>query len=196
MFSGISVAPFSYGLLTKKGAFMGQEDKQHVDTSSLGINIGISSKDRRSICKGLSKLLADSYLLYLKTQNYHWNVTGKLFQSLHLLFEEQYSEQSLAIDKIAERIRALGEFAPGSFTDFSKVTSIKEELEIPSATDMIINLVHGNEAVVSTAREMIHLTDECEDDVTADLLIERMQVHEKNAWMLRSMIETDRKDIH
>jgi starvation-inducible DNA-binding protein len=152
------------------------------------INIGISEKDRKEVCMSLNKLLADSYLLYLKTQNYHWNVTGKMFQSLHLLFEEQYTEQAKAIDMIAERIRALGEFAPGSFAAFSKVSSIKEESAIPSAEEMIHNLVHGNEAVVTTAREIVSLADGCEDDVTSDLMIERMQVHEKNAWMLRSLI--------
>jgi starvation-inducible DNA-binding protein len=152
------------------------------------INIGISEKDRKEVCTSLNKLLADSYLLYLKTQNYHWNVTGKMFQSLHLLFEEQYTEQAKAIDMIAERIRALGEFAPGSFAAFSKVSSIKEESAIPSAEEMIHNLVHGNEAVVTTAREIVSLADGCEDDVTSDLMIERMQVHEKNAWMLRSLI--------
>ena len=152
------------------------------------INIGISEKDRKAVCKGLNKLLADSYLLYLKTQNYHWNVTGRMFQSLHLMFEEQYQEQAAAIDVIAERIRALGEFAPGSFAAFSKVSSIKEETTIPSAEEMIHSLVIGNEAVVTTAREIVALADGCEDDVTSDLMIERMQVHEKNAWMLRSLI--------
>ncbi|MGE3611520.1 MAG: Dps family protein [Bacteriovoracaceae bacterium] len=162
--------------------------KIQADFSTQEINIGISEKDRKSVCKGLSKLLADSYLLYLKTQNYHWNVTGKMFQPLHILFEEQYKELSDAVDKIAERIRALGEFAPGSFASFSKVTSIKEEGGIPTAEEMIQNLVQGNEAVVTTSREIFALTDECEDDVTADLLIERMKIHEKNAWMLRSMV--------
>jgi starvation-inducible DNA-binding protein len=162
--------------------------KIQAEKTSSGINIGINEKDRKSVCKGLSKLLADSYLLYLKTQNYHWNVTGMMFQPLHTLFEEQYKEQAEAIDEIAERIRALGEFAPGSFSSFTKVTSIKEEVGIPETEDMIQNLVQGNEAVVTTARELISITDECEDDVTADLLVERMQVHEKNAWMLRSMI--------
>ncbi len=152
------------------------------------INIGISEKDRKAVCKGLNKLLADSYLLYLKTQNYHWNVTGKMFQSLHTLFEEQYLEQAAAIDVVAERIRALGEYAPGSFAAFSKVSSIKEETAIPYADDMIHNLVQGNEAVVTTAREIVALANECEDDVTTDLMIERMQIHEKNAWMLRSLI--------
>nr|MBA2404838.1 DNA starvation/stationary phase protection protein [Bdellovibrionales bacterium] len=122
------------------------------------------------------------------TQNYHWNVTGNMFQSLHTLFEEQYKEQAMAIDEVAERIRALGEYAPGSFAAFSKVSSIKEETAIPSAEEMIHNLVRGNEAVVTTAREIVSLADSCEDDVTSDLMIERMQVHEKNAWMLRSLI--------
>ena len=156
------------------------------------INIGIKEKDRKAVCRGLSKLLADSYLLYLKTQNYHWNVTGKMFQSLHILFENHYREQAEAIDEIAERIRSLGEFAPGSFSSFSRVTSIKEENSIPTAEEMILNLVQGNEAVVTTAREIVSLTDECEDDVTADLLVKRMQVHEKNAWMLRSMITSEK----
>lgn len=156
------------------------------------INIGINEKDRKSVCRGLSKLLADSYLLYLKTQNYHWNVTGKMFQSLHVLFEKQYQEMAESIDEIAERIRALGEFAPGTFSSFAKVTSIKEESGVPTAEEMIQNLVHANEAVVTTAREIVALTDECEDDVTADLMVERMQVHEKNAWMLRSMISANK----
>jgi starvation-inducible DNA-binding protein len=156
------------------------------------INIGIDEKARKQVCKGLSKLLADSYLLYLKTQNYHWNVTGKMFQSLHTLFEEQYTDLAEAVDEIAERIRALGEFAPGSFSAFSKVTSIKEENGLPTAEEMVHNLVVGNEAVVSTAREIINLCDEAEDDVTADLMVERMQIHEKYAWMLRSMIATQK----
>lgn len=156
--------------------------------SNTEINIGISEKDRKAVCKGLNKLLADTYLLYLKTQNYHWNVTGKMFQSLHTLFEKQYLEQALAVDEVAERIRALGEYAPGSFAAFSKVSSIKEESAIPSAEEMIHNLVQGNEAVVTSAREIVSLADSCEDDVTSDLMINRMQVHEKNAWMLRSLI--------
>ena len=156
---------------------------------STEINIGISEKDRKTVCRGLNKLLADSYILYLKTQNYHWNVTGQMFQSLHLLFENQYQEQAIAVDGIAERIRALGEYAPGSFAAFSKVSSIKEESSIPSTEEMIYNLIHGNEAVVTTAREIVSLADECEDDVTTDLMINRMQVHEKNAWMLRSLIK-------
>lgn len=156
------------------------------------INIGINEKDRKALCKGLSKFLADSYLLYLKTQNYHWNVTGKSFHQLHLLFEEQYRDLAEAVDEIAERIRALGEYAPGSFSAFSKVSSIKEEASIPTAEEMIQNLVIGHETVVSTARELMLVTEECEDDVTADMLTQRMQVHEKNAWMLRSMISANK----
>lgn len=169
-------------------------NKIEADFTSTGhdINIGITEKNRKLVCRGLSKLLADSYLLYLKTQNYHWNVTGRMFQPLHGMFEEQYQELAASIDEIAERIRALGEFAPGTFSSFTKVTSIKEESTIPTAEEMIANLVHGNEAVVTTAREMISSTEEAEDDVTADLLVERMRVHEKNAWMLRSMISPNK----
>jgi starvation-inducible DNA-binding protein len=152
------------------------------------INIGITDEDRKTICLELNKLLADTYLLYLKTQNYHWNVTGPMFQSLHQLFENQYTEQAKAIDLIAERIRALGEFAPGSFVAFSKISSIKEESGVPSASEMIHNLVHANETVLSCAKNIIALSDSCEDEVTADFMIDRMQVHEKNAWMLRSLI--------
>jgi starvation-inducible DNA-binding protein len=167
-------------------------NKIEAEFNESSINIGINEKDRKQVCKGLSKLLADSYLLYLKTQNYHWNVTGKMFQSLHNLFEVQYQDLAEAVDKVAERIRALGEFAPGSFSQFAKVTSIKEEGSIPTAEEMIHNLVVGNEAVVTTAREIIALCDAAEDDVTADLMIERMQVHEKNAWMLRSLISPNK----
>lgn len=164
-----------------------QVNKQEIKDAAK-INIGIKDEDRKAVCAGLSRLLADTYLLYLKTQNYHWNVTGKMFQSLHTLFETQYKDLAEAVDVIAERIRALGEPAPGSFAHFSRLTSIKEENAIPTAEEMIAHLVAGNEAVVTTARDMIGLTEECEDDVTADLLVERMQIHEKNAWMLRSMI--------
>lgn len=155
------------------------------------INIGIDEKERKQVCRGLNKLLADSYLLYLKTQNYHWNVTGKMFQPLHTMFEEQYTDLAEAVDEIAERIRALGEFAPGSFSSFAKVTSIKEENSIPTAEEMIHNLVSGNEAVVTTAREIVQLCEEAEDDVTIDLMVARMQKHEKNAWMLRSMLSSN-----
>lgn len=167
-------------------------NKIEADFTEQPINIGIDEKERKQLCKALGKFLGDSYLLYLKTQNYHWNVTGKLFQPLHTMFEEQYQDLALAVDEIAERIRALGEFAPGSFSAFSKVSSIKEETGIPTAEEMIHNLVVGNEAVVTTAREIINLCEEAEDDVTVDLMVERMQKHEKNAWMLRSMITSNK----
>jgi starvation-inducible DNA-binding protein len=167
-------------------------NKIQAEFTESSMNIGIDEKDRKQVCRGLSKLLADSYLLYLKTQNYHWNVTGKMFQSLHNMFEEQYQDLAEAVDEIAERIRALGEFAPGTFSQFAKVTSIKEENGIPTAEEMIHNLVVGNEAVVTTAREIISLCDDAEDDVTADLMVERMQRHEKNAWMLRSLISPNK----
>lgn len=163
-------------------------NKIEADFNQQPINIGINESERKIVCKGLSKLLADTYLLYLKTQNYHWNVTGKMFQSLHTLFEEQYRDLAEAVDGIAERVRTLGEFAPASFSSFSKLTSIKEENGVPSAEEMIYNLILGNETVVNTAREVISLCEEAEDEVTIDLLITRMQVHEKNAWILRSMM--------
>lgn len=152
------------------------------------INIGIDEKDRRIISDGLSQLLADSYTLYLKTHNYHWNVTGPLFQTLHLLFETQYTELATAVDEIAERIRALGEFAPGSYKDFSTLSSIPEETGVPKAEQMIKNLVLGQEAVVKTARSIVDVASNADDESTMDILTQRMQVHEKNAWMLRSLL--------
>ena len=153
------------------------------------IDTGIQTKDREKIAKGLSRLLADSYTLYLKTHNYHWNVTGPMFNTLHLMFETQYNELALAVDQIAERIRALGAPAPGSYAAYSKLTSIKEEEGLPSAEEMIANLVRGQEAVVKTARKVFPDADAAHDEPTADLLTQRMQVHEKNAWMLRSLLE-------
>jgi starvation-inducible DNA-binding protein len=152
------------------------------------INIGIGEKERREIAEGLSRLLADSYTLYLKTHNYHWNVTGPLFNTLHTMFEEQYTELAMAVDEIAERIRALGEPAPGSYQAFGKITSIEEETSVPDAGEMIRQLVKGQEAVVRTARSVIEAAAAANDEPTADLLTQRMQVHEKNAWMLRSMV--------
>ncbi len=152
------------------------------------INIGINSSHRKAIAEGLSRLLADSYVLFLKTHNYHWNVTGPMFPALHTMFEEQYTELFTAVDDIAERIRSLGEFAPGSFSAFEKLTQIKEEEGQPDAQAMIRNLVLGQEAVVKTAREIIKIADEANDEPTLDLLTQRMQIHEKNAWMLRSLI--------
>ena len=155
----------------------------------MSIDIGIGEEDRRAIAEGLSRLLADSYTLYLKTHNYHWNVTGPMFNTLHLMFEAQYTELATAVDLIAERIRALGFPAPGSYQAYAKLTSIKEETGVPSATDMIRNLVAGQEAVTRTARELFPAVDRANDGPTADLLTQRMQVHEKTAWMLRSMLE-------
>src|SRR5262245_39585596 len=152
------------------------------------IDIGIDNEDRKAIAEGLSRLLADSYTLYLKTHNYHWNVTGPQFNTLHLMFEGQYTELALAVDAIAERIRTLGVPAPGSYRSYSKLTKIAEEDGVPSAEDMLKNLVAGQEQVVRTAREVFTLADEANDQPTADLLTQRMQMHEKTAWMLRSML--------
>jgi starvation-inducible DNA-binding protein len=152
------------------------------------INIGISETDRKAIAEGLSRLLADSYTLYLKTHNYHWNVTGPMFQTLHLMFETQYTELALAVDLIAERIRALGFPAPASYREFGRLTSIQEEEDTPDATEMIRRLVAGQEAVTRTARSIFPIVDNANDEPTADLLTQRMQIHEKNAWMLRSLL--------
>ncbi len=152
------------------------------------INIGINEDQRKAIAHGLSVLLADTYTLYLKTHNYHWNVTGPMFQTLHTLFETQYNELALAVDEIAERIRALGEFAPGSYKDYAKLTSIKEADGIPTAEEMIKDLVKGQEAIAKTARSIVPTADDASDEVTLDLLTQRMTVHEKNAWMLRSLV--------
>ncbi len=154
----------------------------------MDINIGLSNDQRRDIAAGLSRLLADSYTLYLKTHNFHWNVTGPMFQTLHTLFETQYTELATAVDEIAERIRALGEPAPGSYQQFAALSSIPEETGIPSAEDMIRQLVEGQEAVARTARSVFPTADEASDEPTADLLTQRMQIHEKNAWMLRSLL--------
>ena len=153
------------------------------------INIGIPENDRKTIANGLAKVLADSYTLYLKTHNYHWNVTGPLFNTLHLMFEAQYTELATAVDEIAERIRALGVAAPGSYKAFTKLTEIEEETDVPSAEEMIHQLVIGQETVVRTARTVFRIADNANDEPTADLLTQRMQIHEKNAWMLRSMLE-------
>lgn len=153
------------------------------------INIGISKDDRSRIAQGLSRLLADSYTLYLKTHNFHWNVTGPMFNTLHLMFEAQYTELALAVDVIAERIRALGFPAPGTYKAFAALTSIDEPEDVPDASSMIRQLVAGQEAVVRTARGLMAAVGEVNDEPTADLLTQRMQVHEKNAWMLRSLLE-------
>ncbi|PKO59803.1 MAG: DNA starvation/stationary phase protection protein [Betaproteobacteria bacterium HGW-Betaproteobacteria-19] len=154
------------------------------------IDIGINKEDRASIADGLSRLLADSYTLYLTTHNFHWNVTGPMFNTLHLMFEAQYNELALAVDLIAERIRALGFPAPATYREFQKLTSMSEPEGVPSATEMIRLLVQGQEAVVRTARSVAPLADKVSDEPTLDLLTQRMQVHEKTAWMLRSLLES------
>ncbi len=155
----------------------------------MAIDIGISETDRNQIADGLSRLLADSYTLYLKTHNFHWNVTGPMFATLHTLFEQQYTELATAVDEIAERIRALGVFAPGSYQQFAQLSSIEESTDVPNATQMIEQLVAGQEAVARTARAVVPVASDASDEPTADLLTQRMQVHEKNAWMLRSLLE-------
>lgn len=154
----------------------------------MNINIGIPENDRKEIAEGLGRLLADSYTLYLKTHNFHWNVTGPMFTTLHTLFEQQYTELAIAVDDIAERIRALGVFAPGSYADFARLTSIREAEGVPKAKEMLAQLVEGNEAVVRTARSIFEAAERGGDEATADLLTQRLQVHEKTSWMLRSLL--------
>jgi starvation-inducible DNA-binding protein len=156
---------------------------------NMQIDIGITNKDRKKIAEGLSRLLADTYTVYLKTHNFHWNVTGPMFQTLHSMFMVQYNELWLATDEIAERIRALGFPAPGTYAEFGKLTSIKDTQGVPKAEEMIKLLVEGNEAVARTAREVFPIVEKANDQPTADLLTQRMQVHEKTAWMLRSLLE-------
>jgi starvation-inducible DNA-binding protein len=153
------------------------------------IDIGISASERKEIAKGLSALLADSYTLYLMTHNFHWNVTGPQFNSLHLMFMGQYTEQWNALDQIAERIRALGHPAPGTYREFVKRTSIKEIEGVPTATDMVRHLVTAQEATARTARQLFPVVNAANDQPTADLLTQRLEVHEKTAWMLRSVLE-------
>ncbi len=153
------------------------------------INTGISEEHRKEIADGLSRLLADSYTLYLQTHNFHWNVTGPMFQTLHVMFELHYTELAIAVDDIAERIRALGMQAPGTYTEFTELTSIKEVSGVPKATEMIRLLVEGHETVVRTARSVFAAVGNASDEASADLLTQRMQVHEKTAWMLRSLLE-------
>lgn len=157
--------------------------------SAPAINIGISDENRARIADGLSRLLADSYTLYLKTHNFHWNVTGPMFNTLHVMFMAQYNELFTAVDEVAERIRALGFFAPGSYSQFAKLATVAEETGVPKAQDMIRQLVEGHETVARTARSIFPLVEEAGDEPTADLLTQRMQVHEKTAWMLRSLLE-------
>lgn len=159
------------------------------ERNKMEINIGINEENREAIAEALSKVLADTYMLYLKTHNYHWNVTGELFHSLHEQFEEQYTELADAIDEIAERIRALGYRAPGTFKEFNELTSVKEEQEEPEALEMVRRLALGNEQVLRTAREALEPAKAAEDEATIDLLTERLHVHSKTAWMLRSHLE-------
>jgi starvation-inducible DNA-binding protein len=159
-----------------------------IEKPAMPINIGIEEKDRREIAAALSRLQADTFTLYLKTHNFHWNVTGPMFQTLHLMFEQQYNELWTAVDTLAERIRALGVYAPGTYREFADLSSIKEEQGIPPAEEMIRLLVEGHETAARTARTGFTVAEDANDAPTADLLTERMQIHEKTAWMLRSLL--------
>ena len=153
------------------------------------IDIGIGDADRDEIAKGLAHLLADTYTLYLKTHYFHWNVTGPMFNTLHQMFEAQYVELALAVDLVAERIRALGHVAPGTYSAYAKLSSIKESDGVPKAADMIRDLVAGQEALVLTARSLYPVVERASDEASADLLTQRIHLHEKTAWMLRSLLE-------
>jgi starvation-inducible DNA-binding protein len=153
------------------------------------INTGINEIDRAEIAAGLSRLLADSYTLYLQTHNFHWNVTGPMFQMLHQMFETHYTELALAVDEIAERIRALGMHAPATYSEFENLSCIEEVSGVPKAVEMIRLLVNGHESVVRTARSILAVVEKASDEASADLLTQRMQLHEKTAWMLRSLLE-------
>ena len=153
------------------------------------MDTGISVKDRAAIAQGLSRLLADTYVVYLKTHNFHWNVEGPMFQTLHQMFMEQYTETWNAIDLVAERIRSLGHYAPGTYTEYNKLARIKETPGVPKAEQMVRLLIEGQEAIVKTAREVLPVADKADDQPTLDLLTQRMQIHEKNAWMLRSLLK-------
>jgi starvation-inducible DNA-binding protein len=156
------------------------------------VNIGISEEDRKAVAEGLSRFLADAFTLYLKTHNFHWNVTGSMFNALHVMFENQYTEQWGALDDIAERIRALGFNAPGSYAEFIRMTSLPEEPGLTDTVDwreMVRQLVVGNEGVCRTARTVLQRADAAGDDPTVDLMTQRLQTHEKYAWMLRSLLQ-------
>jgi starvation-inducible DNA-binding protein len=155
----------------------------------MAINTGISAKHREAIANGLSRLLADTYVLYLKTHNFHWNVEGPMFQTLHQMFMAQYTETWNAIDLVAERIRSLGHYAPGTYREYLALARIKETPGVPRAEQMVKLLIEGQEAVVRTAREVLPLAERADDQPTLDLLTQRMQIHEKNAWMLRSLLK-------
>jgi len=168
-----------------------RQSKISIPASDQGvrIDIGISEKDRASIAVALSHMLADSYTLYLMTHNFHWNVTGPQFNTLHQMFMAQYTEAWQALDDIAERIRALGHYAPGTYAQYAKLSSIAEPTTVPDATAMVQSLVKGNEAVAKTARAALAQAEKASDAPTADLLTQRLDVHEKNAWMLRSLLQ-------
>jgi starvation-inducible DNA-binding protein len=153
------------------------------------MDTGISAKDRAAIAQGLSRLLADTYVVYLKTHNFHWNVEGPMFQTLHQMFMDQYTETWNAIDLVAERIRSLGHYAPGTYTEYNKLARIKETPGVPKAEQMVRLLIEGQEAIVKTAREVLPIAEKADDQPTLDLLTQRMQIHEKNAWMLRSLLK-------
>ncbi|HEU5175830.1 MAG TPA: Dps family protein [Burkholderiales bacterium] len=153
------------------------------------MDTGISVKDRAAIAQGLSRLLADTYVVYLKTHNFHWNVEGPMFQTLHQMFMDQYTETWNAIDLVAERIRSLGHYAPGTYAEYNKLARIKETPGVPKAEQMVRLLIEGQEAIVKTAREVLPVAEKADDQPTLDLLTQRMQIHEKNAWMLRSLLK-------
>jgi starvation-inducible DNA-binding protein len=163
--------------------------KKAKNSAAVAIDIGIAAADRKKIAAGLSRLLADSYTLYLMTHNFHWNVTGPMFNTLHLMFMAQYTEQWNALDVIAERIRALGVPAPGTYREFARLASIREVEGVPKALDMVRALVAAQEATARTARDLFPLVSKANDQPTADLLTQRLEVHEKTAWMLRSLLE-------
>lgn len=153
------------------------------------INTGLAETDRKDIATDLSRLLADTYTLYLKSQNYHWNVTGPMFPTLHLMFEQQYTELAVVVDEIAERIRSLGHTAPGTFADFTRLSAIGEEASPPEAMTMVQNLMEGHETVVFTARGVLEVAERAGDVATADLATRRIDAHEKTSWMLRSLLD-------
>ena len=163
--------------------------KKDAASKAPAIDIGIGKPERKAIADGLSRLLADEYTLYLKTHNFHWNVTGPMFNTLHLMFETHYTEAALAVDLVAERIRSLGFPAPGTYAAYAQLSSIPETSGVPAAMDMVRLLVEGHEACARTARSVFPLADAARDEPTADLLTQRLQVHEKTAWMLRSLLE-------
>lgn len=154
----------------------------------MAIDIGITEAQREQIAEGLKVLLADSYTLYLQTHNFHWNITGPQFRELHLMFEEQYTELATAVDLVAERIRTLGIAAPATYKAFAELSNIKEVEGVPAATEMLTILTKGHEQVVKTCREVLKPAQEADDESTASLVSDRMRLHEKTAWMLRSML--------